>query len=240
MKQIITSPDKDPLGAMLQDYLDGKKDAFVRVSSPNLDMWKMTGDVMFRNFSHMSNLERKALSICRGRTLDVGAGSGCHSLCLQKRHLDVNALDISPGCIEIMKKRKVNCPIHNNLFRLKERKYDTILMLMNGIGICGSIDGLNLFFQFIPELLQPDGQILVDSTDLADLYSHDKLTTTADRYYGETQFIMSYKSVTGDCFDWLYIDFHTLAHIADYNGFACEKIMSDRSRRFLARLSLEK
>lgn len=240
MKQIITSPSKDPLGTMLQDYLNGKKNAFVRVSSPDLDMWKMTGEVMCRTFSRMRSLEKKALSLCAGRILDVGAGSGCHSLSLQKRHLDVDALDISPGCIAIMKKRKVKHTVHNNLFCLKEKKYDTILMLMNGIGICGSIDGLNLFFQFISDILTPDGQILADSTDLADLYAPEKLNTTTERYYGVTQFTMSYKSVKGDCFDWLYIDFHTLAYYADYNGFACEKIMSDRSHRFLARLSLKK
>jgi SAM-dependent methyltransferase len=239
MQQLITSPNKDPLGAMLQDYLNGDKKAYVRVSSPNLDMWEMTGEIMFRNFMKMSILERKALSLCSGRILDVGAGSGCHTLVLQNRNLEVHALDISPGCIEVMKKRKVRHPLHNNLFGLRQVRYDTILMLMNGIGICGSIDGLNLFFQFVRDILQPDGRILVDSTDLAALYPPENLQPEDGRYYGETRFSMTYNAISGDDFDWLYIDFETLSFYAGFHGFACEKIMSDRSHRYLARLSLE-
>ena len=236
LKQIITSARKDPLGNMMIDYMNGKTDAFVRVSSPHLDMWEMSGKVMFRPFSRMSLLERKALSLCAGSILDVGAGSGCHSLYLQQRHKRVDALDVSPGCIAVMKKRKIKHTVHNNLFCLEAEPYDTILMLMNGIGICGSVDGLNLFFQYIRGLLAPGGRILADSTDLADLYNPDQYALPEDRYYGETQFTMSYKAIDGDPFDWLYIDFHTLETCAAFHGFACEKIMADSSHRFLARL----
>ncbi len=238
MKKIITSADKDPLGTMLIDYMDGDTDAFVKVSSPNLDMWEMTGEVMFRPFSRMSQLEKKALSLCQGRTLDVGAGSGCHSLYLQKRNLPVDALDISPGCITVMKKRKIASPVHDNLFCLENKSYDTVLMLMNGIGICGSIEGLHLFFQFIPDILSDTGQVLVDSTDIASLYDINKITLDNDRYYGETQFLMAYRSITCDPFDWLYVDFETLEQLARFHGFSCEKIMTDPSHRYLARLTL--
>ncbi len=223
---------------MLMDYMGGDTDAFVEVSSPNLDMWKMTGEVMFRPFSKMSQLEKKTLSLCSGSVLDVGAGSGCHSLYLQKRNLPVDALDISPGCIQVMKNRKIQSLIHNNLFCLEQKRWDTILMLMNGIGICGSIEGLHLFFQFIPDILSDTGQILVDSTDIASLYDIKKIAHDNDRYYGETQFTMAYKSITSDPFDWLYIDFDTLEYHARFHGFTCEKIMTDPSHRYLARLAL--
>ncbi len=111
-------------------------------------------------------------------------------------------------------------------------------MLMNGIGICGSIEGLHLFFQFIPDILSDTGQILVDSTDIASLYDINKISHNSDRYYGETQFVMSYKSITSDPFDWLYIDFDTLEYHARFHGFTCEKIMTDPSHRYLARLAL--
>lgn len=238
MKHLITTPEKDPLGVMMCDYQNGIKDAYVRVSSPNLDMWEMTGEIMFRPFSRMSRMERKALSLCSGRILDVGAGSGCHSLYLQKRHRHVDALDISCGCINVMKKRKIRSTIHNNLFCLENRFYDTILMLMNGIGICGSIDGLNLFFQFVPRILSKKGRIIVDSTDIASLYDTEKLQSSEDHYYGETQFTMSYQSVISDPFDWLYVDFETLKLHAGFHGFSCQKIMSDQSHRYLASLGL--
>lgn len=237
MKTKIIDRNKDPLGRMMLDYFNGQKQVYVEVESTTLDMWKMDGEVMFRTITTMSHLEKKALSLCRGKILDIGAGSGCHTLYLQKKGHLVDSLDISPGCVEVMTKRKIPCVIHDSLFSLEDKKYDTLLMLMNGLGICGSLDGLNLFFQFIKSVLSPKGQIIADSTDLASL--HASLSLTEGSYYGETEFIMSYEKIIGDSFEWLYIDFTTLQTLAGFHGFACEKIMTDKADRYLARITFK-
>ena len=123
MRNIISSASMDPIGAMMLDYLSGKHDSYVEVHSATLEMSIMAGRTMFRSFEKMDELEKIALSHCDGRILDVGAGSGCHSLYLQDRDKVVDALDISPGCIEVMKKRNVKHPLHQNFFSLKGRKY---------------------------------------------------------------------------------------------------------------------
>ncbi|MFH2057622.1 MAG: methyltransferase domain-containing protein [Pseudomonadota bacterium] len=239
MKEKITNPGKDPLGTMMLDYLSGDHKAFVTVESDTMDMWKMTGKTMFRTFGAMNRIERKALSLCRGKILDIGAGSGCHTLYLQNKNKQVHALDLSCGSIEVMKKRNVVHPIYDHLFSLKNKRYDTLLMLMNGIGIVGSLDGLNLFFQFIKTILNTNGQILVDSTDLAALYDPKILASANQEYYGQTRFTMTYKKIISDPFDWLYIDFHTLIFHAGLHGFECEKIMADKTGKYLARITLK-
>ena len=236
MKEKITNPRKDPPGAMMLDYLNGDRNAFVTAESDNLDMWKMTGKTMFRTFGAMNRIERKALSLCHGKILDIGAGSGCHTLYLQDKKKQVHALDLSCGSIEVMKKRKVAHPIHDNLFSLTDKRYDTLLMLMNGIGIVGSLDGLNLFFQFIKTILETNGQVLVDSTDLASLYDPETLALADQEYYGHTRFTMTYKNITSDPFDWLYIDFNTLIFHAGLHDFECEKILEDKTGKYLARI----
>ncbi len=236
MKNIITDKKKDPLGAMMLDYLEGNKTASAHVESTTLEMWQMTATTMFRTFSSMNRIEKKALSLCKDKILDIGAGSGCHSRYLQKKHPNVQAIDISPGCVEAMKRSNVSQVMHTNLFSLKGQQYDTLLMLMNGIGICGDIDGLHLFFQFIKTILKPGGQVLADSTDLAVLYPANTPPEKMDEYYGQTQFIMTYKDIQSDPFDWLYIDFDTLKYYANFHGFSCEKIITDRTGKFLTRL----
>lgn len=233
----ITRKDKDPLGAMILDYLKGHKNIFVDVESNTLDMWKMYGHVMFRAVNAMNRIERKALSLCQGSILDIGAGSGCHSLYLQEKEYRVTALDISPGCVEVMHKRKIRHVVHDNFFSIKNKTYHTLLMLMNGIGICGSLDGLNLFLQSAGTILKSGGQILADSTDLSVLYGPGTGLPENGGYYGETQFIMTYKNITGDPFEWLYIDFETLQTYARFHGFTCEKIMTDNTGKYLARIS---
>jgi len=236
MKDIISDPKKDPMGNMMLDYLKGDREVFVSFESNTLDMWQMKGSTMFRTFSQMERLEQKALSLCKGRTLDVGAGSGCHSLCLQTRNQLVDAMDISPGCVEVMKKRKVKKVIHKSLFSLAGKRYDTVLMLMNGLGICGSIDGLNLFFQFIKSILSKNGQIIADSSDLSILYDKASIESVCRGYYGETVFVMTYKDTRSDPFDWLYVDFDTLSFYAKLHGFSCEKIRSDKTGKYLTRI----
>jgi hypothetical protein len=238
MKEVILNSKKDPLGSMMLDYFKGDLNAHVEVESTTLDMWKMAGSTMFRTFKSMNKIERKALNLCHGSILDIGAGSGCHSLYLQRKNHMVDAMDMSCGCVEVMKKQKVAHVIHGNLFSVKNKKYNTLLMLMNGLGICGSIDGLNLFFQYIKPILSPKGQILVDSTDITTLYDSKNIKVPDESYPGETKFVMTYKEIVGDPFEWIYIDFETLEYYAGFHGFACEKIMKDRTGKYLARLSI--
>ena len=58
---------------------------------------------LFRKYKAMPEIERKALDMATGKTLDVGAGSGCHSLVLQEKGIDVTAIDISPLSVQTMK-----------------------------------------------------------------------------------------------------------------------------------------
>lgn len=237
MKNIINSASIDPLGAMMLDYLNGEHDSCVEVHSETLEMSIMDGRTMFRSFEEMDELEKMALNHCDGRILDVGAGSGCHSLYLQDRDKVVDALDISPGCIEVMKKRNVKHPLHRNIFSLEGKKYNTILMLMNGIGICGTLDGLNLFLQYLKTILAEGGWVLAESTDLALVNGGGgEFGVSGDRYYGETEFILRYQDVESDPFPWLYVDFNTLETLVEFNAFRCEKIASERGGRYLVRI----
>lgn len=151
--------------------------------------------------------------------------------------MDVDALEISPGCIEVMLERKVRNPIHQNLFSLEMGRYKTILMLMNGLGICGSLDGFNLFLQHIRSLLVEGGQVLADSTDLTSLYEDtEEQASLPIPYWGETEFVMRYQNIISDPFRWLYIDFNTAQGLAEFNGLQCQQIMSGKSNQYLLRI----
>ena len=236
MQTELIDPARDPLGTMLLDYLAGRKEAFVEVESSVLEMSRMKGDTMFRSLEAMSGMEQKGLELCRGKILDVGAGSGCHSLVLQNRGMDVTAMDISPGCVTVMEARGILKVCHDSLFVYRDSGYDTLLMLMNGIGICGSIEGLNIFFQSLGDLLAPGGQVIADSTDLSAAFTSLPLAGDDGPYYGETQFVMTYEGMAGEPFDWLYIDYATLAFYAEFHGWHCDRIFRGQEGKYLARI----
>lgn len=231
--------DKDPMGAAIRDYYLKGKASRLRVFSPDFDEDEMPVPTLFRSFKEMSPLEQKALELSKGRILDVGAGSGCHSLALQEMGKNVVAIDISPLSVQTMKDRGVKIVKEINFFQIEGEFFDTILMLMNGAGIIGKIDKLPDFFTHIKTLLAPDGILLLDSSDLRYLYEEEDgsfMIDLNDNYYGEMEFYMQYKDIKGDQFPWLYIDFNTLQMYAEENGFKAELILLGDHYDYLAKI----
>lgn len=238
MDNIILQSEEDPLGRMMLDYLYGAKKACVEVDSTTLEMATMCGEMMFRTPPQMDELELLAMDRCKGRVLDVGAGSGCHSLYLQETGKDVDSLDISPGCVEVMRRRKLKQVYHRDLFTHTQRKYDTILMLMNGLGIAGTVNGLGTLLNHLKTLLSEGGEIIADSTDLRPLIQDENQFDQFDGYFGETEFVMHYRGIESKPFPWLYVDFTTLREVADSHGFLCRQLLEMEDSRYLVRMYL--
>lgn len=153
MQISLLTPDKDPMGAAIADYYANGKATKLRVFSSMFDEDEIPVKQLFRNFDEMPEAEREALRISTGKILDVGAGSGCHSLALQEMGKEVKAIDISPLSIETMQKRGVKDVVLQNFFSQQfTGSFDTILLLMNGSGIVGRIANLPIFFQTIKRL----------------------------------------------------------------------------------------
>lgn len=241
MTTSLLPPDKDPMGAAIADYFANGKATKLRVFSSMFDEDEIPVKQLFRSFEEMPKLEQEALRISTGKILDVGAGSGCHSLALQEMGKEVKAIDISPLSVETMQKRGVKDARQQNFFSEQfNETFDTILMLMNGAGIVGKIDNLAFFFQTVKRLLNPGGCLLMDSSDLRYLFEDEEGNLDIDLeddYYGEVDFCMKYKNVKGDSFDWLYIDYQTLCLHAAQNGFNVEKIGEGDHYEYLAKIS---
>ena len=240
MEYTTLSPNNDPMGAAIRDYQSKGKASRLRVLSSMFDEDEMPVAHLFRTFNQMPRLEQKALSMAKGRVLDIGAGAGCHALALQERGLEVKAIDISPLSCEVMSERGVKDAECVNLFDPQlQGKYDTLLLLMNGTGIAGKLNRLPMLLNRLKELLAEGGQILIDSSDLKYIYENEDGSMDIDLnapYYGEVDYQMQYKNVKGVPFDWLYTDPMLLASISKQCGLNCEIVEEGENYDFLARL----
>ncbi len=224
----------DPMGRAIADFHKNGKSAKLRVFSPMFEEDEIPLRTLFRDYDSMPEIEKKALDMATGRILDVGAGAGCHSLVLQDRGHDVTAIDISPLSVITMRERGVTNVLEQDFFTL-EGQYDTIIMLMNGIGIVGKLSKMPEFFQQLDKMLAPGGQLLCDSSDLCYIFDGD-IPEDMD-YYGEQCFQMRYKDTIGSAFQWLYIDMDTLRRVANENGYDAELLMRGEHYDYLAKIT---
>ena len=227
------------MGRAIAEYHQTGKADRLRVFSPVFEEDEIPLQTLFRKYEDMPEIERTALDMAKGKTLDVGAGAGCHSLVLQEKGIDVTAIDISPLSVETMKQRGVRNVKEQDFFAL-EGQFDTILMLMNGIGIVGTLERLPFFFRHLDKILAPGGQLLCDSSDISYVFMDEEGMIDISKemaYYGEHNFWMQYKDTIGDPFDWLYIDADTLRHKVERSGYALEVVAEGEHFDYLARIT---
>jgi SAM-dependent methyltransferase len=204
---------------------------------------EMSVAYLFRSYDEMPKLEKKALQLSKGKILDVGCGAGSHSLTLQNdRDLDVTSIDISPNAIQACTLRGLKKAKVQDVMTLENEKFDTILLLMNGAGMCGRLKNVPNFLLKLKSLLNPGGQILLDSSDIIYMFDDDedggKWIPSNNDYYGEIVFNISYKGEKEKPFDWMFIDYNTLQNAAFANGLQCELILEGEHYDYLAKLSI--
>jgi len=231
---------KDLMGRAIWDYFHNENPEDLQTETSISELDELPVEYLFRDFEEMNKIEKKALKLSSGKVLDIGAGAGSHSLYLQNdRNLDVTALDISPKSMEVCKLRGIQKAVAQNMLEFSGETFDTILLLMNGTGIFQSLKVIDIYLKKLYSLLNKNGQILIDSTDILYMFDADEdggVYIPAEGYYGELDYIVHYKGESEDPIKWLYLDFNTLENAAENNGFAIEKVLQDEDS-YLAKLT---
>jgi SAM-dependent methyltransferase len=234
---------KDLFGKAILDYQtnNSPEDLITETSISEAD--EMSVAYLFRSYAEMPKLEQKALQLANGNVLDVGCGAGSHALYLQEKGIDVTAIDISANAIKACELRGLKNAKVQDIMQLEGDKFDTILLLMNGAGMCGKLKNIPNFLQKLKALLTDEGQILVDSSDIIYMFDEDEdggkwIPTDVD-YYGEVVFDIAYKGEKEASFDWMYIDYNTLQNAAVANGLQCELILEGEHFDYLAKIKIK-
>ena len=230
---------KDLFGKAILDFQTNNSPEDILTETNISEADEMSVAYLFRDYKEMPKIEKKAVQMAKGKILDVGCGAGSHSLYLQGQGHEVTAIDISANAIKACHLRGIKNARVENLLDIKNETFDTILLLMNGTGIFGTLSETSKYLQKLKSLLNPDGQILIDSSDIIYMFDDDEdggKWIPSNGYYGELLFTVSYKNETEKPFPWLYLDYNTLQNAAHANGLHCELVIEGNHFDYLARL----
>ena len=135
-----------------------------------------------------------------GRVLDVGAGVGAIAFPMVRAGLDVTALEVLPEAVAYLRKRGVIDVRLGGVEALDaDDRFDTIVCLMNGVGLAGSLSGVPAFLRALERHLRPGGTILLDSTDPSEWDAPDD-----GRAVGELHMQLGFDGEWGPPFPYLY------------------------------------
>ncbi len=240
----MSSNGYEPHGDAALDYFRGDSSAAVTMYSENKPTMQVPARLFFRGQDSLLPLEDLALDLAvekGGRVLDVGAGTGCHSLILQDRGIEVCAVDIVPTLVEVMKQRGVRDGRCADIFEFTAEPFDTALMLMNGTVMLERLSRVVPFLRHLRNLLKPDGQLLLHTFDLRTRSDPAELVRQqacrrAGRYFGEIRTQLEYKGRKGAPFTALVVDPDTLAEETSNARWSCEVVARHESAGYLARL----
>lgn len=232
----------EPLGLGLLAFFEG--DDSVELIMRRDDGYEIVLPIshFFRGPGEFTSIEKAALARCKGHVLDVGAGTGLHSLVLQADHQQVTAIDTSPGAVEVMARRGVRDVHCADIFDYRRGPFDTVLMLGHGVGIVGDLAGLDRFLSHALGLVAEGGLILLDSLDVRVNEepvhrAYHEANRRAGRYFGETRIQLEHEGHTGPSCGWLHVDAATLKRHAGLAGWLCEVVSQDPGGNYLAALT---
>jgi SAM-dependent methyltransferase len=230
-----------PTGLAIKDFYAGDVSAEVKIYRDDGVVSNLAISAYFRGAIDFQ-IDKILLDRCRGRVLDVGAGAGIHSLYLQKMGFDVQALDVSPEACRVMKQRGLKNVICANFPDFRSDPFDTLLFLGRSITMAGTLDGLDESLSDARRLVNPGGQILLNSLDVSKSensrdIAYYKANKQAGRNIGEIRLFMEYKGIKTSEISYLHVDPVTLASCAAKAGWSYENLLEEKDGNYAARLA---
>ena len=233
---MILKRSKDPMGRAIYDYSKKAHNNIIKVYSPEFFDDYIETAYLFRGYEDFPEVEQLAMEKAKGEILDIGCGAGIHARYLKEQGKSVEALDISPYICEVVETYGIPTHCSDIMTFSSEKSYDTLLLLMNGLGIAEKNNRLPLFLKQLKSLLSPNGQILVESCSTDYLFDNPK---DAEEFNGEILYQMEYQDIKGTPFHWLYLPYKTLKKVALENGLHAELLMEHEGSTYLAKLTIQ-
>jgi SAM-dependent methyltransferase len=225
--------DQDAYGQLMLAALEGRPAVEIIERDDGLvEAGRLGTQLYMAPFRHWPAHHRRAMRFVRGRVLDVGCGAGRVCLHLQERGLDVVGIDISPGAIEVCRRRGVLdarvCSIDEADASLDV--FDTIVMLGNNFGLFGSRAKAQRLLRRFHRLTSDRGRIVAESRDVHRTddpvhLAYLERNRSRGRLPGQIRIRVRYRLHTTPWLDYLMVSPTELEELLDGTGWRLSRTL---------------
>jgi SAM-dependent methyltransferase len=223
----------DAYGQLMLAALEGRETAEIIEREDGFIGASLFGPAAyFAPFRRWPAHQRRAMRFVRGRVLDVGCGAGRVCLHLQERGQDVVGIDISPGAIEVCRRRGVRDARLVSIDDVDESlgAFDTIVMLGNNFGLFSSAQKANRLLRRFHRLTTARGRIVAETRDVQATDDPGHLAYQArnrkrGRLSGQIRIRVRYRELATPWFDYLMVSPDELRTLAEPAGWKIARIL---------------
>jgi SAM-dependent methyltransferase len=192
-------------------------------------------------YAQWPSVQQKAIEFARGRVLDVGCGAGRHSLYLQEKGFDVMGLDVSPGAIQLCRRRGL---INTTLLSIDQispatGKFDTLVLLENNFGLLESRNKAKRILEQFYLITHEQGRIIAETSDPynsrdPDILEYQKQNRAKNRMSGQIRMRLRYRRLISDWFDYLRVSKSEMKELLRGTGWEIGEILEFDHRSYVA------
>jgi SAM-dependent methyltransferase len=235
------SYNQDAFGQVMYDYLLGIRSQEIIERDDGLFSLSPGPALYFAPFEEWPAIEQQAIAYAHGRVLDVGCGAGRHSLHLQAHGYDVLAVDNSPLCLEVCRRRGVRRLQGLSLTQLSSRLgvFDTILMLGNNFCLVGNPHRARWLLRRLAAMTSAQGRILAGlrnpyGTELPEHLEYHAWNRSRGRLSGQARIRVRYKKAVTPWIEFLMLSPDELRTLLESTPWSVGLVLDEPGGNYVA------
>ena len=214
----------DALGKAMLGHMD-EEDGWHVIERDDGYVEPMDAAVYFRRPDEWPEGEAVVLEHVSGRVLDVGAGAGRYAVELAERGHKVVALDVSPGAIEVCRRRGLESTFVGTLEEYEDAQpFDTFLFAGHNLGLLGGPDHAVRVLAKARSLSAPGARIVGTNrdpylTDMKEHLAYHEWNRSRGRPAGQTRMRMRHGDLASEWIDYWFLSVDELNPVAEAHGW---------------------
>jgi 2-polyprenyl-3-methyl-5-hydroxy-6-metoxy-1,4-benzoquinol methylase len=185
--------------------------------------------------------ERQAISLAKGRVLDIGCGAGRVGLHLQSKGMSVVGIDNSPLAVKVCRLRGLKSVRVMSVTEIGPAlgKFDTIVMYGNNFGVMGGWKRGRWLLKRLNRITNPGARILASTLDPYQTkdpihLAYHRRNRARGRMGGQVRLRIRYRNCATPWFDYLMVSREEMNALLDGTGWRMAKTFDSADMRYVA------